>query len=337
MQVSILITCYNNEKYIRDAINSVLMQLGDFSLEVLVGDDGSNDGTREIIEEFRKSYPNIVKLYVSDRGNNIKSGVRAARNRIALLKYATGDYIGYLDGDDKYTCITKLQEQVCILERKENLGCSCCGHDITVNLISKSEKYNIIGGGLSEGIIDCRNYWKELYFHTNTILFRGTVKQYLLESKFTDFFNDNFITFLLLQKGNIYYIPKSMAQYNITGDGIWTGKNQIYGTIRNLLAYDAELIINARFKKQSFRRHLSDFLFLFNNRKNINKVEIEGLIPYIRFDCAPNTYLLVCYSELTGIKKIRRLLLIIQIEIVNMLNHLSRIKIYSKRILKKCF
>ena len=72
--VSIMITCFNNEDSISDAISSVVSQRGNFKLEILVGDDGSSDGTQKVIQEWIDIYPNTIKMYVMPRDAGTKSG-----------------------------------------------------------------------------------------------------------------------------------------------------------------------------------------------------------------------------------------------------------------------
>lgn len=84
---SIVVTCFNQRSFIREAIESALVQGAD---EVIVVDDGSNDGSAEILQEYR----DLVRLCpVAKNG-----GAPRARNHGALI--ATGDYILFLDGDD---------------------------------------------------------------------------------------------------------------------------------------------------------------------------------------------------------------------------------------------
>ena len=61
VEVSIVCNTYNHGKYIRDALNGFVMQKTDFKYEVLVHDDASTDNTAEIIREFEKEYPDIIK------------------------------------------------------------------------------------------------------------------------------------------------------------------------------------------------------------------------------------------------------------------------------------
>lgn len=91
MKISIILPVYNEEKYIKEAIQSVLAQsLSDF--ELIIVDDGSTDSTLEIINSF-----NDKRIRLITQSNQ---GPGASRNR--ALEIASGDYVMFLDGDDYY-------------------------------------------------------------------------------------------------------------------------------------------------------------------------------------------------------------------------------------------
>ena len=124
IKVSIIMLVYNHEKYIAEAIESVINQKTDFDFELLIGEDCSTDNSRRIIEYYEKKYPNIIK--VKYWGKNI--GMNG--NGFYLLKNATGKYIAALDGDDYYTDEYKLQKQFNFLEKNPEYSCVysnvCC-------------------------------------------------------------------------------------------------------------------------------------------------------------------------------------------------------------------
>ncbi|HEX8999977.1 MAG TPA: glycosyltransferase, partial [Blastocatellia bacterium] len=62
MKVSVLVITYNQENYIRQAIESILHQRTDFEYEIVVGEDKSTDGTRQILFDLHKEYPGRINL-----------------------------------------------------------------------------------------------------------------------------------------------------------------------------------------------------------------------------------------------------------------------------------
>ncbi len=110
--VSVCIIVYNHAKYLTKAINSVLEQEVDFEFEILIGDDGSTDGSPEIITEFARKNPNIIPVL---REKN----TGAPYNEFDLASRAKGKYISWLEGDDFWIDKNKLQKQVDFLEHHE--------------------------------------------------------------------------------------------------------------------------------------------------------------------------------------------------------------------------
>ena len=133
-KVSVLITFYNSEQYVDDCLKSVFSQKTTFPFKVIVGDDGSSDGTVEKIEEWQKRYPERLSYIIMPRevGKKYVGGTRASRNRLALLDKVDTKYFHYLDGDDYWTDDNRLQKCYDVLENPENKECVGCGHAINM-------------------------------------------------------------------------------------------------------------------------------------------------------------------------------------------------------------
>lgn len=111
--VEILLATYNGEKYLRKQLDSLLAQ--DYkSFIITIRDDGSTDGTREIIDMYLESSPEKVKLLES------KTEYKSVRSNFSeLLKNATGDYIAFCDQDDIWEK-TKLTKEMNAMIRVES-------------------------------------------------------------------------------------------------------------------------------------------------------------------------------------------------------------------------
>lgn len=298
MKVSILVTTYNCEDYVDKTIKSVVDQDMPFTWELLIGDDGSSDSTRSHISKWITLYPDNISLYVMERGADAKKdGTRAARNRANLLEKAKGEYLIFLDGDDQFIGNEKIKKEVEILDSPKYQNCACAAHNIIANNIKEGKKYPLVDTSLKEGVIDSKYYWENLYFHTNTILFRSCCKDLMLNPHYRDFLNDNFITYLILQYGKIYYLRNFWAQYNLTGDGLWTGKKRTYGCFRNLIIFDLQLNINKAFRKSSFIRHLYDFKYIFDNYKKEDKSFVKPLVSGMKKREFYYTYLMYHFDD----------------------------------------
>lgn len=114
---SVIIVTYYHEKYIRDALDSVLTQKTDEAIEIIIGDDGSEDNTVSIIKEYRDKYP-FISVHAHENWG-------LSRNLYYLLKKAKGEYIAILEGDDYWIDPDKLESQKRIIER-HNCIATCC-------------------------------------------------------------------------------------------------------------------------------------------------------------------------------------------------------------------
>ena len=148
--ISVLVTFYNQERYVDDALGSIFMQETSFPFQVIVGDDGSSDGTVEKVKEWQSKYPGRIRIVIQERDNNkeYKGITRVSRNRLSLLELVDTPYFAYLDGDDYYTDKKKLQKQYDILEKPENGDCVGCGHNIRMFMEDDPIKSVIMPGKL---------------------------------------------------------------------------------------------------------------------------------------------------------------------------------------------
>jgi glycosyltransferase involved in cell wall biosynthesis len=121
-KVSVCVITYNQEKYIRQCLQSIVDQETDFEFEVLVGDDCSTDGTRGIVREFAERYPEIVKPIYQEK--NIGGGFH---NYLTVHRAARGEYIAHIDGDD-LMLPNKIQKQADYLD--QNPGCTVVWHRV---------------------------------------------------------------------------------------------------------------------------------------------------------------------------------------------------------------
>lgn len=114
--VSVSMVTYNQREYIERTIESILNQRTDFPFEIVIGEDCSTDGTREIVLEYAEKFPDIIKAITSER--NVGFHENAYRTSMAC----SGKYIAWCDGDDYWHRMDKLQIQADYLERHPECG-----------------------------------------------------------------------------------------------------------------------------------------------------------------------------------------------------------------------
>ena len=119
--VSVCCITYNHERYIAQTIESVLAQVTDFVIELVIGEDCSTDSTRAIAQRYEAQYPGLVRVLTPEKNIGIMP------NLMATIDACRGEFIALVEGDDYWTDITKLQQQVEALQA--NPTYSFCFHD----------------------------------------------------------------------------------------------------------------------------------------------------------------------------------------------------------------
>lgn len=109
MDVSVFITSYNQKAYLQEAIDSVLAQTLP-PAQIIIVDDCSSDGSQSLIKEYQARYPDLI-VAIFHRQN-----LGVAQTRIHALEAVKGEYVTYLDGDDRYLP-AKLEKELALLRR----------------------------------------------------------------------------------------------------------------------------------------------------------------------------------------------------------------------------
>ena len=118
-KLSVCVSTYNQRPYIGECLESILKQEVDFGYEIVVSDDCSTDGTRDVVERYARIYPDKVR--------NVSPSVNGGpfKNYINVHSAALGEYVAHMDGDD-VALPGKLKIQVDFLD--QNIGCNVVWH-----------------------------------------------------------------------------------------------------------------------------------------------------------------------------------------------------------------
>ncbi len=208
--VSISCITFNHEAYIARALDSFLMQKTNFKYEILVYDDASTDRTQEIIREYEKKYPDIIKPYYQTE-NQYSQG---KYNVEGFFNYprAKGKYIAMCDGDDYWTDERKLQMQVDYMEGHPE--CAMCLHAARIETQERAiqsleirpyKKNRLI---TAEEVID-----KPSNYPTASLLFRTEYTKDLQEYYYVSPVGDIPIQIHMAARGTVYYMDRKMSVY----------------------------------------------------------------------------------------------------------------------------
>lgn len=230
-KLSVILITYNHEKYIRKALDSVLSQETDFPFEIVVGEDRSPDQTRQIVKEYKKLYPDKIRLVKREKNTG-----RPTLNVYETTMECKGDYLAYLEGDDYWTDTKKLQKQVDFLEAHPEYIAVTHSHvmidddnnEITDKEILKiSDLYNWSG----EFTFDDYKHSKKWPGHYASVVSRNIYKDakrdYTILYKAHDFVDDGVILLFLLMDGKIFRMDENMSVWRYvkkTGGSSWTSR-----------------------------------------------------------------------------------------------------------------
>lgn len=265
-------TTYNHEKFIAQAIESVLMQKVNFDYELVIAEDCSTDRTREIVKNYQKKYPDKIRLLLR------KKNLGGQMNYIQTLQACHGQYIAILDGDDFWTNPHKLQKQTDFLDKHHDF--TACIHwakffeQETGKIITEKHGPPVVKSYYTDE--DLLEY--NAFFATSSIVFRN--------GSITDFpkwiYNIEIVDFPLLilsaRQGKIGFIDEAMSAYRIHREGLYTGSlytessSQINVVNKAIKAY-LEIGDNLNYKNnKKFKNQLSKMYFIkFREHRKINQ------------------------------------------------------------------
>lgn len=222
MQPIVSISCvtYNHAPFIKTCLDGFLMQQTSFAFEVVIHDDASTDGTREIIEEYTSKYPDVF-FPMYQKENQYSQGIRGMMARFNFPR-CRGKYIALCEGDDYWIDPLKLQKQVDFLEA--NSEYVVCYHDcnivdendrqVSLSILNQSYKKDYEKFEMAKGA----------WMPTLTRCFRNVVKIFP-EEMFKITCGDLFITSLLSKYGKAKYIDICAASYRKHSNGVWNSKD----------------------------------------------------------------------------------------------------------------
>ena len=209
IKLSIIMMTYNHKRYIKEALDSVKKQNKDFSYEVLIGDDCSQDGTQDILRTYDTTELNNVSIFY--RENNM--GI--LRNLLDLCYKAKGEYIILLEGDDFWIDPDKLKKQIDFLDNNKEyiaVGHRC----IVVDEFSRPLPYSYSAECCKEEYT-IKDYRKGvLPGQTATIMYRNIYKDELVSCNLKvveGYPGDRRVAFLLVANGKIKCWSKKMSAY----------------------------------------------------------------------------------------------------------------------------
>lgn len=230
MKVSVTIITYNQEKFIRQTLDSVLMQEVDFQYEIVIGEDCSTDGTRSILLEYQARHPDKIRLLLAERNQGL------VRNFMDTYGACRGEYVATLDGDDYWTSPRKLRKQVEFLDSRRDL--SMCFHSVTM-VFEGGSKPSRIYPQLVEGTYGLEDLLRSNFIPTCSVMFRNGVF-----GEFPDwypsfrFMEDWALYALIAEHGNLGFLNEPMGVYRFHSNSTWYSMDEVERCREEVKFYD---------------------------------------------------------------------------------------------------
>lgn len=255
MRISVCITSYNQKRYLAEAIESILAQTMK-PAEIAIVDDCSTDGSHEVIAEYHSRYPHLVQPIYHTRNTGV------AQARVDALEAVTGDYVTYLDGDDRFLPAKLERESELLLKRP----------DVQIafsNVYYIDEQGNRIDVWADtvkppEGNVFCqtvaRDFPKESLFRSE-LVDRRAWKQVGTHDKNLRMYEDYDMRIRLTNRLRVAYRDEPLSEYRLHGSGLsrvsfihhFEALNYIYHKNRPLfndLSERERKYVDARFRRR---------------------------------------------------------------------------------------
>ncbi len=272
--LSILCITYNHEKFIRQCLDSFVMQKTNFKFKIVIGDDCSTDNTPLIIREYADKYPDLFECILRDKNVGVVENFRNTASKI------NSKYVAVCEGDDYWTDPYKLQKQVDFLENNPDF--SICFHPVNVVFDDNPDCHELFPSPelrFNKDELELSDLIKHNFIQTNSILYRWRFNG---ADNIYDLFPDNilpcdwFLHLLHSEVGKIKFLDDPMASYRKHGGGIWFNSGNDDFWIRNGISHIAFYVaVERHFHVDYTEKKMSNVFFFI--RACLRKKDFEKI------------------------------------------------------------
>jgi len=252
--VTVCCTTYNHESYVREAIESFLVQETEFPFEIIIHDDASTDGTAAIIQEYAEKYPRLIRTIIQTENQYSKAGLINPR---LVFPMAAGKYLALCEGDDYWTDRRKLHKQVSFLETNP-------GYVITYSDCQPFDENGVVDhdyGGAREDLT-ATQLKKATPIFTLTSCFRNVIDEVPLDLMSARY-GDLVMWSLLGHHGKGKYLPEvSPSAYRVHDRGLHSSKDDNQRAVMRLITISALYAYYVRIGDKEIARFFKSRMFM---------------------------------------------------------------------------
>ena len=262
--ISCVCLTFNQKDYIRDTIDSFLAQETEYRFEIIIHDDVSTDGTRDILLEYKNKYPSIIKLVLQDE-NQYSQGKRIAP---LAVEHADGEYIALCEGDDFWIDKHKLQKQIVELENNKNINLVISK---AISLYPDGTTCDFCDLGNERKVIpfeECILGPKKDFFPTASFFLRKKIFDELPDWFYTDApVGDYYIQLFAAKYNGVIYLPEATTVYRRDAVGSWSSRRDNFAFIQIYKRIECSLILSKKVcrnnKNELIQRLLYEYIGFF--------------------------------------------------------------------------
>jgi glycosyltransferase involved in cell wall biosynthesis len=228
-RASVFVLTHDHVDWIAQALDSALAQEAPFEYELLVADDFSTDGTREIVLDYAERHPGLIRTFLPRRNLGI-AGIW-----LQAAQQCRGEYVAILEGDDYWTSPDKLARQVSRLDRQP--GWSSCFHRATLFFDDDSRPSRPATPAFDKDVFGLDDILQSCFIPFLTVVFRrdvlATVPDWLFEYRWFDWL----FHIWCARRGEIGFLPDDMAAYRVHPAGNWSARSRLAQLEEDLAVY----------------------------------------------------------------------------------------------------
>jgi glycosyltransferase involved in cell wall biosynthesis len=226
--VSVCVSTYQHEKYIAQCLDSILMQKTNFPFEVIIGEDESDDGTREICRNYAEDHQDRIRLFLRSRKDVISiCGIPTGRyNTLETMKSARGTFIARCEGDDYWTDPRKLQKQIDFFADSPTIVMA--GHKARIISDQEYKDYGLLPADDQNTYLNPKTVVIRGggYFATNSVMFSkkliDPIPQWFYEFPVLD----EALNLIAIENGTIGFINEVMSIYRRQALNSWSARRE---------------------------------------------------------------------------------------------------------------
>lgn len=220
--VTIKCITYNQANYISDCLEGFLKQKTQYPFEIIIHDDASTDGTSDIIKEYQKRYPTIIKTIIQEK--NLYSSDRK-KFREVTDGIPTKEYVCECEGDDYWVDECKIEKQVSFLENNKEYV-ACFGNYYLLNMKNGKKIKRLSERSRDINIEDAITWSNNLNMHISTLMYRSNIERRMYPFVHPSC-GDYPLAIYLTYAGKVYYMGEVLSCYRyMSSNESWSMKQK---------------------------------------------------------------------------------------------------------------